>query len=437
MVLLFLIQAAAILAVSQFMGKLCPKIGQPKVVGEMIAGILLGPSLLGWLSPGAYQLLFPASSMGTLHLIGQLGLVLFMFLVGLRLDLQELEKKRGAALLVSLSSIILPFASGCLLAWFLHGKLSSPQVPLTSFALFLGVCMSITAFPVLARILHESGLAQTRLGTVAIACAAVDDVSAWLILAAILGFVHSTQGSFPFWGTLLLLGGYVVAMLALRPLWAWLTIGRRPGNLNQCKFATTLLILLASSTATEWLGIHALFGAFFAGVAMPKDRGFIQSLSQSVEPLTATLILPWFFTLTGLRTQLNLAVGGPYLLYTILIIAVAVTGKYLGAMLSARSTGMEMREASALGILMNTRGLVELVILNIGFDLGLLSPAVFSMMVLMALTTTMMATPLLRLILPRRFSLRHDDVLVTAYGPQKEGDGLNTWESLPKVVRSA
>lgn len=403
MVFIFLIQAAVILAAAQAFGRLVRRFGQPTVVGEIIAGLVLGPSLLGWLSPGVSAWLFPVETVSTLNILGQLGLVLFMFLVGLRLDPKELEEKRGKALLISFGSIALPFAGGYALAIYLHPRVCGPNVPVTSFALFMGVAMSITAFPVLARILRESGLLATRLGSVAIACAAVDDVSAWLILAAILGFVRAgAHEHLAFGQTLLLLVAYLALMLAMRPIWARLVRSKAETSPGTPKLVPILLFLLLSSSLTEWMGIHALFGAFFAGVVMPKDRRFIDTVGRIIEPLTATLILPLFFALTGLRTRIGTVFNGKYLYYTLLIILVAVAGKWLGAMISARFVCMSRRESNALGILMNTRGLVELVILNIGFELGLLPPAVFSMMVLMALTTTVMTEPLLRWVYPKR-----------------------------------
>jgi Kef-type K+ transport system membrane component KefB len=331
----------------------------------MFAGVALGPSLLGWMAPGAFQALFPESSLALLNVIGQLGLVFYMFLVGMTLNVEHLREQGRVALAASIASIAVPFVSGFALAMALYH-----QVPL---ALFLAVCMSVTAFPVLARILDETGLRETKLGAVAVACAAFGDVIAWLLLAAILAFSSALR-------TMNLLAIYVVAMLVIRMFW-------KSRNL-----AAALIFAIASSVATDWIGVHALFGAFFAGAIIPKTQEFVEETRRVIEPLTMILFLPVFFAYTGLRTQMQLAWGKEALF----ILAVAVAGKWLGAMLAARWAGMSSRESNALGILMNARGLVELVILSIGFDLRILTPAIFSTMVLMALVTTLMTAPLVR-----------------------------------------
>lgn len=396
---LFLLQIGVIALSAQALGWIFRKLGQPKVTGEMTAGIALGPSLLGWVAPQLHQSLFPEASLGLLNLVGQLGLIFYMFLVGMTLNVQHLKDQRAVALASSLSSIAVPFISGFVLATALYRRLSLPGVPLASFSLFLAVCMSITAFPVLARILHETGLMETRLGSVAIASAAFGDVIAWLILAAILAFSAPTLQQRSLGFTLAALAGYAGTMLIFRSAWARLRIH---------ELAPALIVAILSSLATEWIGVHALFGAFFAGVMIPKTIAFIEETRRTVEPLTNILFLPVFFAFTGLRTRFGLVVGRELLAYTAMILAVAVAGKWLGAMLAARSMGMGSREANALGILMNTRGLVELVILSIGFDLRIISPAVFSMMVMMALVTTLMTTPLLRVFYaPTNESLRN------------------------------
>lgn len=345
MLLLFLLQLSVIVASSQVLGRISGKLGQPAVIGEIVAGIMLGPSLLGWLAPGLQHALFPEASLGLLNLMGQLGVVLFMFVVGLTLRLDHLREQYNRALLIGFSCIALPFVLGVLLASLSFERLSNPGVSLPAFALFLGVCMSITAFPVLARILRETGMGETRLGAVAIACAAVGGVIAWIILAAILAFVRLPAQHWP-------------------------------------------------------LSLTFVFGAFFAGAVMPRKPRFVEAVRRMIEPLTAAVLLPPFFALTGLRTRFSLAIAGDAWIYTILIVAVAVAGKWLGAFLVGRWMGMSHREANALGILMNARGLVELVILNIGFELGILSPTVFSMMVIMALVTTFMTAPLVRWVYP-------------------------------------
>jgi Kef-type K+ transport system membrane component KefB len=349
----------------------------------MTAGIALGPSVFGWIAPDLHHKLFPESSFGLLSLIGQLGLIFYMFLVGMTLDVRHLKDGRRVALAASLSSIAVPFISGFLLAAALYSRLSLPGVPMISFALFVAVCISITAFPVLARILDETGLRETRLGSVAIASAAFGDVVAWLILAAILAFSAPSMEHRSLRLTLLLLAAYLCAMLVFR--WIWARFGFHD-------LASALVIAIASSIATDWIGVHALFGAFLAGVMIPKTPAFVEEMKRVVEPLTTVLFLPVFFAFTGLRTSIGLAFSWE----AALILVIAVAGKWLGAMLAARAAGMEIREANALGILMNARGLVELVVLSIGLDLALISPRVFSMLVMMAIITTLMTAPLVR-----------------------------------------
>jgi Kef-type K+ transport system membrane component KefB len=381
--MLFLLQIAIIAASAQLLGRLFRAFGQPAVAGEMTAGIALGPSLLGWMAPRLHAALFPESSFALLSLIGQLGLIFYMFLVGMTLDMRHLKDGRRAALAASIASIAVPFIAGFVLAAALYRRLSLPGVPLISFALFVAVSMSITAFPVLARILDEAGLRETRLGAVAIASAAFGDVVAWLILAAILAFSAPSAGHRGTGATLVLLAAYLMAMLLFR--WIWARFGFRD-------LASALVIAIGSSIATDWIGVHALFGAFLAGVMIPKTPAFVEEMKRMVEPLTTVLFLPVFFAFTGLRTSIGLA----FSVDAVLILAIAIAGKWMGAMLAARAAGMEPREANALGILMNARGLVELVILSIGLDLGLISSRVFSMLVMMAIVTTLMTTPLLR-----------------------------------------
>jgi Kef-type K+ transport system membrane component KefB len=366
---LLLLQICVIALSAQLLGRLFQRLGQPRVAGEMTAGIALGPSLLGWIAPRFHASLFPESSLASLNLLGQLGLIFYMFLVGLTLNVGHLREQSRVALASSVASIAVPFLSGFALAMALYHR-----VPL---ALFIGVSMSVTAFPVLVRILDETGLTGTRLGAIAIAAAAFGDVVAWLMLAAILASmsIASSAGI-----TLAWLAAYIVAMLAVRFVW-------RSENL-----AGALIIATASALATELIGVHALFGAFFAGVVIHKTPKFVESARRTIEPLTLILFLPIFFAFTGLRTRIDLAWSGTALL----ILVVAVAGKWLGAMFAARWAGMDGREANALGILMNARGLVELVILTIGLDLGLITPQIFSMMVMMALVTTLMTAPLVR-----------------------------------------
>jgi len=399
-----LLQIGVILATARVVGLIFRRIHQLQVVGEMAAGILLGPSLLGRIAPQAWTALFAPASLGFIGLLSQVGLVLFMFLVGLEIDPQVLRKRSWAALAISYSGIVLPFLMGVLLSLYLYPRLGDGGVTYTHFALFVGTAMSITAFPVLARILVETGLVRTPLGTVTLASAAADDVAAWCILAGVVVLVRADAaiGS----PALMLLGlaAYAGVMLfgmrrALRGLEA---IYRRHGRLGQGLLAFLLLLVLASAGVTEWLGLHALFGAFLMGAVLPKERGFVRAIAERLEDVTAVLLLPLFFAFTGLRTRIDLVSGAGMWLLCALIIVVAVAGKLGGASLAARLAGMTWREAGALGVLMNTRGLMELVILNIGLDIGIISPTLFAMMVLMALTTTFMTVPLLEWIYPVR-----------------------------------
>lgn len=374
------------MAAAMAFGRLFQRFGQPRVVGEMVAGIALGPSLFGLLAPGVHEALFPAASLPMLGLAGQLGLVFYMFLVGASVDLAHLRDNGPIAIVTSLSSIAVPFAGGVALSIFLYGPVEAPAGVKTSFALFLGVCLSITAFPVLARILDELHLLQTRLGTVAISCAAVDDVTAWLMLAVILSLVRRTGA---WWWAPVKLAIYVLIMLALRH--AAKRLKGVPADLPWL-----LLAAVISAVATEWIGVHAVFGAFFAGMMVPKSRALLGYLRDTVEPFNTVVLLPLFFALTGLRTRIGLLMDGESLLWTLAVIVTAVLGKWLGAALAARMMGLPAREANALGILMNTRGLVELVVLNIGYETGLLSQRIFAMLVAMAIVTTLMTTPLLR-----------------------------------------
>jgi Kef-type K+ transport system membrane component KefB len=398
------LQIAVILVAARIVGFLFQKINQPQVVGEMVAGILLGPSLLGWLAPGVSAALFPPSSLSYLNALSQVGLVVFMFVVGLALDPSELHGYGHAAVLTSHVSIVAPFCLGGLTALYLYPRLSDETVTFTGFALFMGSAMSITAFPVLARILTERGLLRSRMGTMAIACAAVDDVTGWCILAYIVVLVRVTHASRPAWVTIAGSLAYVLVMLLVvrRFLPAFERAFRKRDRLSDNLIAGIVVLVLASALATEWLGIHLLFGAFLMGAIMPKTPEFTRYLLHKFESVTVVLLLPLFFAFTGLRTRIGVGSGSAIWFYSALVIGVAITGKLGGSMFAARLAGMPWREAASLGVLMNTRGLMELVILNIGLDIGVISPVMFSIMVLMALVTTFMTTPLLEWVYPSR-----------------------------------
>jgi Kef-type K+ transport system membrane component KefB len=401
------LQISVILALCRIVGTIFSKIGQPRVVGEMFAGILLGPSLLGWLAPGVSAYLFPPSSLGFLNALSQIGVVVFMFLVGLGINPKELKKHGHAAVLTSHVSITAPFVLAAFLALYLYPRLSDDSVAFTSFALFMGSAMSVTAFPVLARILIERGMLQSRLGTVAIASAAVDDVTGWCILAYIVVLARSAHSGTSIWLTI---GGIIIFAAIMmygvqRLLGKFESSYRERGELSENLMALMLLLLMSSALCTEWLGLHLLFGAFMMGAIMPKDPKFVRYVLDRFETITVTLLLPLFFAFTGLRTNIGLVKGPEMWMYCGLIVLVATVGKLGGSTLASWLTGMPVREAAGLGTLMNTRGLMELVILDIGLDIKVISPALFSMMVVMALVTTFMATPLLDWLCPDRILL--------------------------------
>jgi len=377
------------------------------VMGEMVAGILLGPSFLGWIYPEAMARLFPETSLGFLSTLSQVGLLLYMFLVGLEFNPKLLRNLGHAAFLTSHVSITVPFLMGALLALYLYPLLSGDNVPFLEFALFMGAAMSVTAFPVLARILRERDLHRTRLGTISIACAAVDDVTAWCILAYILALARASHGTHPLWWTVLGLLAFVLFMTTAVRRWlqSFVNRFRSRGSISDDMMGVILLILLGSAGITEWLGIHLLFGAFLFGAIMPKEEDFVHRISEKLESITMVLLLPIFFAFTGLRTSTGLLREAEMWMFCGLIILVAVAGKLGGSLVAARVAGLSWREAAGVGILMNTRGLMELVILNIGLDLGIITPVVFSMMVIMALVTTFMTTPLLAWVYPRRMVL--------------------------------
>lgn len=397
-----LVQLIVIIGVSRLIGRGARWMGQPLVIAEVVAGIALGPSLLGWLAPEAMQWLFPADSMPFLKMLAEVGLVLFMFLIGLELDPKLLKGRGHASVVISHSSIIVPFGLGAVAgALWLYRTLSDPSVPFSSFVLFMGVSMSITAFPVLARILTERGLLQSKLGAIAIACAAVDDVTAWCLLAFVVSLVRASNLAQAGLTTLFALL-YIAFMLVLvRPFLARLgaRVASREG-LTQNVVAGTLLLLLASAWTTERIGIHALFGAFLFGAVIPKEGGLAAALVEKLEDVAVVLLLPVFFAFSGLRTQVGLLDSVQAWMTCGAIILLACLGKFGGSAVAARVTGLRWREAGAIGILMNTRGLMELIVLNLGLDLGVISPTLFTMMVIMALVTTFITTPLLRWMYP-------------------------------------
>ncbi len=396
---LLLMQIIAIVIVARIFGWLFNKIGQPAVIGEIIAGIVLGPSLFGMYFPETSAVLFPLDSLGNLQLLSQVGLILFMFVIGMELDLKILKSIAQDAVVISHASIVIPFALGMVLAYYTYAYFAPEGINFLSFSLFMGIAMSITAFPVLARIVQERGIQKTKLGTVVLTAAAADDITAWCILAVVIAIVKA--GSFV--SALYVIAMailYVILMLKLvRPFL------RHIGNLNANNktlskpvVALFLLVLILSSYLTEIIGIHALFGAFMAGAIMPDNNKFRHIFVEKVEDVAVILFLPLFFVYTGLRTEIGLLNDIYLWKMTGIIILVAVIGKFVGSAFAAKYVGQSWKDSLSIGALMNTRGLMELVALNIGFELGVLTPEVFAMMVIMALVTTFMTGPVLDLL---------------------------------------
>jgi Kef-type K+ transport system membrane component KefB len=388
-----LLTLAAVLLLGRILGLLFRYVGQPPVIGEVVAGILLGPSVLGVLWPQAGQLVMPASVAPSLEVVAQLGVILYMFLVGLELDLAALRKHARATLVISQASIALPFILGASLALVLYPRLSAPDVPTRSFVLFVGVAMSITAFPVLSRILTDRGAQKTPLGILALACAALNDVAAWCLLAVVAGIAQAKLG-----GALVSIAltlAYILFMFTIvRPVaGCWLKrLGA--GGPDRESSGLVLVALLVSALLTEAIGIHAIFGAFMLGAVIPHDSAVARTFVSKLEDLVCVLLLPAFFAFTGLRTKITLLTDMELWLICGLIIVLASVGKIGGALLAARFLRFGWRESASLGILMNTRGLMELVALNVGLDLKVITPTLFAMMVVMALVTTLATGPL-------------------------------------------
>ena len=381
------------------------RIHQPAVIGEVIAGILLGPSVLGLFSPETMQRLIPDAAtdphrlvISSLNSIAQLGVVLYMFIVGLELNLRKVGQQAKVAIAISHASIVFPFVLGAGMALWLYPILSSREVPFTSFALFLGVAMSITAFPILARILTDQGLQQTDLGVIALSCAAADDVTAWCLLAFVVGVANAQLGSAVI-VAIATLTFIVIMFVVIRPLLIRWIAWAEPRFADERAIPWFLMLLLCSALTTEAIGIHAVFGAFLLGTVIPHDSRVAKSLSQKLHDVVTILLLPAFFAVTGMNTRIGLINGWESWLICGTIIVFATAGKFGGTMIAARFVGLDWRTSSALGILMNTRGLMELIVLNIGLSLGVISPKLFAMMVMMALVTTLTTTPILKRLL--------------------------------------
>lgn len=388
-----LLALAAVLAVGAVLGRACIAIGQPPVIGEVIAGILLGPSLIG---ADLSAMILPAAIKPQLNIVAQFGVILYMFIIGLELNGGLLKKRAHTAVMVSQVSIVVPFVLGALLALYLYPRYAINGVPFTSFALFMGVAISITAFPVLARILKDRGLEKTELGTLALGCAAADDVTAWCLLAVISGIVQAQFGA----GLMTIVYTILYAGLMLvvvRPLLAKLVKRWDTEPLPRVATAFVFFALAVSALTAEAIGIHALFGAFILGAILPHDSLLARTFMRHLEPVVTVFLLPAFFAFSGMNTRFDLVTGWESWLSLGIILLVATLGKFGGTYIAARASGLSQRDAGALGALMNTRGLVELIVLNVGLQLGVIPPPLFALMVAMAIITTVSTAPMLKL----------------------------------------
>lgn len=401
---LLMLQMVIILLVSRIFVLIFKKMNQPLVVGEILAGIFLGPSIIGYFFPDLFFFIFPKNSFTNLQFISHVGLSFFMFIIGMDLDMSKIKERAQSAVAVSHASIIFPYLLGIILSYFIYKKFAPADVSFTAFALFMGISMSITAFPVLARILQERKMTKTSIGAMAITCAAADDVSAWFILAIVIAIVKSGSIMSSIF-TIGLSVIYVLAMIylvkpAIRRIALYLHSSKLPSN---TVIAVCLIVMLFSSCISEIIGIHALFGAFLAGTIIPDHSKLKHDLEMKLEDVSLIVFLPIFFAFNGLRTQIGLLNSASLWGLCAIVIATAVIGKIGGAALSARFMGHSWFESVSLGVLMNTRGLMELVVLNIGYDLGVLSPEIFAIMVIMALVTTFMTGPLLDMSMKVKF----------------------------------
>ena len=396
---ILLLQIIVIILFARLFGFLFKKIGQPAVIGEIVAGIVLGPSIIGSFFPELNHFLFPAASLVSLNFISQLGLILFMFIIGMELDLKAISKQAYGAVIISHASIIIPYTLGMGLAYFIYNDYAPAGISFLSFALFMGIAMSITAFPVLARILQEKKMTRSKLGAMALTCAAADDLTAWCILAAVIALVKSGSLISALY-TIGLAVLYVLVMLKIvRPFLKKMEkIYTEKEKMRTPVIALFFMVLIVSSFITSIIGIHALFGAFFAGVVMPSSFSFRKIVIDKIEDVSIILLLPLFFVITGLRTQIGLLNESHLWITFCWILLVAVAGKFGGSAMAARIVGQSWKDSLSIGVLMNTRGLMQLIVLNIGYDLGILTPQIFAMMVLMALVTTFITGPALDLI---------------------------------------
>ena len=395
-----LLQLIIILFAAKGLGWIFTRIGQQSVMGEMTAGILLGPSCLGLFAPELFQGLFPAASLTYLHILSQLGLLLFMFVIGMELDIETLKSRFGESLIISHSSIVFPYFLGVGFAYYTFERFAGAKATFTEYALFMGIAMSITAFPVLARILKERQMTNTPIGSMALICAAINDVTAWCILPVVVAISKAESMMGVLVTIVLTLVFVLIMLLVVNPL-LQRYYDRTQSNENNRGIpfiAIAIFVMLASALASEVIGIHALFGAFIAGAVLPRSKELRHNLTERLEDVSVSLLLPVFFALTGLRTNIGSLTDGSLFTALIIVVALAIVGKLFGSAIAARITGLKWHDSFSIGVLMNTRGLMELIVLNIGYDLGVLNQQIFTILVFMALVTTFMTSPMLNLI---------------------------------------
>ncbi|MEO6171996.1 MAG: cation:proton antiporter [Arenimonas sp.] len=390
----FLLQVLLVLLVAKIAGRCMRLFKQPAVIGEMIAGIFLGPSLFGWLLPSAHSWLFPANGLSSLNHVSQLGVLIFMFTAGAEWDMSRLKEKFKSTAIISQFGIFLPFVMGLGLASFLYSMYAPVKVSLFDFSLFVGISLSVTAFPVLLRIIEDRGYKGSEIATVAIACAAIADASAWALLGIIVATVQSQS----------ITSALLCAFTALAYAWILIVPGRRfiaKQTIDEQNYSRWLVILvvaiLSSAMFTELIGLHLLFGAFLAGIAVSSNQVLRNIIVEKIEPFAGALLLPLFFAQTGLNTRIDMLNAKEWLL-CLLITGLATLGKLGGTALAARVSGLSTPDSWRLGALMNTRGLMELIVLGIGLQLGLISQNLYAILVLVAIITTIMTGPLLGLI---------------------------------------
>lgn len=392
-----------VIAFARFVGFIFRKLGQPPVMGEVLGGLLLGPSAFGFFFPTASVFLFNDDSLIFLKHISEIGIALYLFVMGLEIDLPRLQKSARSAIWISQLSMIVPFSLGLIFASQIYADYAPTQFGFLEFSIFIGISFSITAFPVLARILADSPLNKTRLGDLALTCAAIDDITAWCLVAVVTGLTTSKLS-----GAGLTLGltiVYVALMMGVvRPLIRTYLphVEKQFDQLPEALLAFAIIGSLASATITEVIGIHALFGAFLFGAIIPHESLIARGVTKRLSGFVRILFLPAFFALTGMKTQIGLISNAKDWIACGIIIILAICGKFIGAFAGAVMSGNTKRESAIIGVLMNTRGLVELIVLNIGLGLGILTPTLFTMLVLMALVTTFMAGPLLQVLVPKK-----------------------------------